>query len=128
MEKQKESARRNGYVETVLGRKRYLRDINSSNNNLRAYAERNATNTPIQGTAADLMKLAMIRLHKRMQDEGMKSLLTLQVHDELVFDAVESEVEQLKAMASEEMTQAMPEVDVKLLVESGVGDNWLEAH
>ena len=128
MESQKETARRNGFVETVLGRKRYLRDINSSNNNLRAYAERNATNTPIQGTAADLMKLAMIRLHKRMQDEGMKSLLTLQVHDELVFDAFDDEVDKLRAMAAEEMTKAMPEVEVKLLVESGVGENWLEAH
>ncbi len=128
MESQRESARRQGYVETVLGRRRYLRDINSANNNLRAYAERNAANTPIQGTAADLMKLAMIRLHDRMAAEGMESLLTLQVHDELVFDAPEGEVERLRAMAAEEMVAAMPEVEVRLMVESGVGENWLEAH
>ena len=128
MSDQKDVARRQGYVSTLLGRRRYLRDINSANGNLRAYAERNAVNTPIQGTAADLMKLAMINVHRRMREEGLKSLLTLQVHDELVFDAPVGEVEQLRALVETEMSQAMPELKVKLLVESGVGENWLEAH
>ena len=128
MDEQKARARREGYVTTLLGRRRYLRDINSANGNLRAYAERNAVNTPIQGTAADLMKLAMIRVHDRMRREGMASLLTLQVHDELVFDAPASEVDALRALVEEEMAGAMPELKVRLLVESGVGADWLEAH
>ncbi len=128
MTAQKELARRQGYVSTLLGRRRYLRDINSGNGNLRAYAERNAVNTPIQGTAADLMKLAMINVHRRMRKEKLQSLLTLQVHDELVFDVPRKEEEQLRALVEQEMSGAMPQLQVKLLVESGVGDNWLEAH
>ena len=128
MSEQVDRARRDGYVSTLLGRRRYLRDINSANGNLRSYAERNAVNTPIQGTAADLMKLAMINVHARMRREGLKSLLTLQVHDELVFDAPVGEVEQLRTLVKEEMEGAMPELKVKLLVESDVGENWLEAH
>ena len=128
MDEQVKVARRQGYVTTLLGRRRYLRDINSANGNLRSYAERNAVNTPIQGTAADLMKLAMINVHRRMRREGMESLLTLQVHDELVFDAKRDEVEALRRLVKEEMEGAMPDLKVKLLVESGVGENWLEAH
>ena len=128
MDSQVKLARKQGYVTTLLGRRRYLRDINSANGNLRSYAERNAVNTPIQGTAADLMKLAMINVHSRMKREGMESLLTLQVHDELVFDAKRSEVEALRKLVKEEMEGAMPDLKVKLLVESGVGENWLEAH
>ena len=128
MDSQVKLARKQGYVTTLLGRRRYLRDINSANGNLRSYAERNAVNTPIQGTAADLMKLAMINVHARMRREGMESLLTLQVHDELVFDAKRSEVEALRKLVKEEMEGAMPDLKVKLLVESGVGENWLEAH
>ncbi len=128
MDSQVKLARKQGYVTTLLGRRRYLRDINSANGNLRSYAERNAVNTPIQGTAADLMKFAMINVHSRMKREGMESLLTLQVHDELVFDAKRSEVDALRKLVKEEMEGAMPDLKVKLLVESGVGENWLEAH
>lgn len=128
MDEQVKVARKQGYVTTLLGRRRYLRDINSANGNLRSYAERNAVNTPIQGTAADLMKLAMINVHSRMKKEGMKSLLTLQVHDELVFDTLRDEVDALRQLVKEEMEGAMPDLKVKLLVESGVGENWLEAH
>ena len=128
MEEQVKLARKQGYVETLMGRRRYLRDINSANGNLRAYSERNAVNTPIQGTAADLMKVAMIKVHDRMRREGLASVMTLQVHDELVFDAPVGEVEQLRALIKEEMEGAMPSLRVKLLVESDVGANWLEAH
>ena len=128
MREQVERARKDGYVSTLLGRRRYLRDINSANGNLRAYSERNAVNTPIQGTAADLMKLAMINVHRRMRAEGLEALLTLQVHDELVFDAPAGEVDALRTLVREEMEGAMPELKVKLLAESGVGENWLEAH
>ena len=128
MSEQVALARRQGYVTTLLGRRRYLRDINSANGNLRSYAERNAVNTPIQGTAADLMKLAMINVHGRMRREGMRSLLTLQVHDELVFDAAREEVVALRALVEEEMEGAMPGLKVRLKAESGEGANWLEAH
>lgn len=128
MESQKQLARDNGYVTTVLGRRRYLRDIDSRNGNLRAYAERNAVNTPIQGTAADIMKIAMINIEKRIKQEQLQALLVLQVHDELVFDVPQDEVDTLQQLVKHEMESAMPQLSVNLLVESGVGDNWLEAH
>jgi DNA polymerase-1 len=120
-------ARDCGYVETLTGRRRYLRDINSANFTVRGFAERNAINSPIQGTAADLIKIAMIRVHKAMRQAGMRSKLLLQVHDELVFDAHVEEVPALEGMVKELMAGAM-ELQVPLVAEAGVGMNWLEAH
>ncbi len=122
-------AKENGYVQTVMGRKRWLRDINSSNFTVRGFAERNAINSPIQGTAADMIKLAMIRIHKAMQQEKLRSKMILQVHDELVFDAHKSEVDTLKALILENMRAALPlPNNVPVEAEVGAGDNWLEAH
>src|SRR5690606_31572165 len=101
-------AREHGYVQTLMGRKRWLRDINSANFTVRGFAERNAINSPIQGTAADMIKLAMQRVYAAMQKAGMKSKMILQVHDELVFDALKSEVKELKSLILEEMQNAMP--------------------
>ena len=121
--------REHGYVQTVLGRKRWLRDINSSNFTVRGYAERNAINSPIQGTAADMIKLAMVKLHKVMREKQFKSKMILQVHDELVFDATRDEVEKLKPVILESMQSAMTlPNNVPVIAEVGVGDNWLEAH
>lgn len=122
-----EKAKEQGYVETLLGRRRYLPDINSRNFTLRGHAERNAINSPIQGSAADLIKLAMIKLQAEMKKQKMQSRMTLQVHDELVFDAHKDEVDELKALAIECMQSAY-DLGVPLEVEAGVGDNWLEAH
>ena len=122
-------AKENGYVQTVMGRKRWLRDINSSNFTVRGFAERNAINSPIQGTAADMIKLAMIRIHKAMQQEKLRSKMILQVHDELVFDAHRSEVDTLKSLILENMRAALPlPNNVPVEAEVGEGDNWLEAH
>ncbi len=123
-----EFARENGYVITLMGRKRLLRDINSRNGLIRSNAERVAINTPIQGTAADLIKIAMINIHKALKDAKLKSRLILQVHDELVFDVYKPELEQLKVMVKDLMTNAMPQLKVPILVEMGTGNNWLEAH
>ena len=120
-------ARENGYVETVLGRRRYLKDINSRNAVVRGAAERNAVNAPIQGSAADIIKLAMINIHKRFKKENFKSKMLLQVHDELVFDALKDELETIKPIIKEEMENAFKMV-VPLDVEVGIGENWLEAH
>lgn len=120
-------ARENGYVETVLGRRRYLKDINSRNAIVRGAAERNAVNAPIQGSAADIIKLAMINIHNRFEKEGFKSKMLLQVHDELVFDAHKDELETIKPIIKEEMENAF-KIDVPLDVEMGIGQNWLEAH
>ncbi|WP_420571750.1 DNA polymerase I [Kordia sp.] len=120
-------ARENGYVETVLGRRRYLKDINSRNAIVRGAAERNAVNAPIQGSAADIIKLAMITIHNRFITEGFKSKMLLQVHDELVFDAHKDELEIIKPIIKEEMENAF-KMDVPLDVEIGLGQNWLEAH
>lgn len=122
-----EKARELGYVQTISGRRRYLRDINSQNAVVRGAAERNAVNAPIQGSAADIIKIAMINIHKRLKDENFKSKMLLQVHDELVFDAHKSELEQLKEMIKYEMENAFS-LAVPLVVDMGVGDNWLEAH
>jgi DNA polymerase I len=122
-------AREHGYVQTVMGRKRWLRDINSGNFTVRGYAERNAINSPIQGTAADMIKLAMVKVHQSMKEKGFKSSMILQVHDELVFDAVKDEVEDLKPIVIDCMQSAMnlPNA-VPVIAEVGTGVNWLEAH
>jgi DNA polymerase-1 len=123
-----ESARKNGYVETLLGRRRYLRDIDSRNGMMRSMSERIAINTPIQGTAADLIKVAMIHIREAMMAQGFKSQMILQVHDELLFDARKDELEALKALIMDKMTNAIPNLKVPILVEIGSGENWLEAH
>jgi DNA polymerase-1 len=115
------------YAETMLGRRRYLRDINSRNMTERQFAERNAINAPIQGTAADMIKLAMIRVHDFMRKEKMRSSMILQVHDELVFDAHCDEVERVKAHVEELMKTALP-LPVPMEIGLGTGKNWLEAH
>jgi len=120
------AARAQGYVETILGRRRYIPELNDRNFNIRAFGERTAQNSPIQGSAADLIKLAMIRVHRQMEDHGLESRLLLQVHDELVFEAPPSEVEPLQELVAREMTTAVP-LRVPLVVDFGVGDNWLEA-
>ena len=120
-------AREMGFVETLFGRRRYLPDINSGNANTRAFAERNAVNAPIQGSAADIMKLAMIAVHRRLQAEGLQSKMILQVHDELVVDTLRSEQERVERILHEEMERAA-QISVPLLVECGVGEDWLAAH
>jgi DNA polymerase-1 len=127
MSAQVDFARENGYVETVLNRRRYLKDINSRNAMVRSGAERNAVNAPIQGSAADIIKLAMINIHNRFKKEGFKSKMLLQVHDELVFDAHKEELEIIKPIIKYEMENAF-KMSVPLDVEVGVGENWLQAH
>jgi len=122
-----ESAQKLGYVETILGRKRYLRDINSANHTVRGFAERNAINAPIQGSAADMIKVAMINVHKVLADKKLRSKLVLQVHDELVFDVPKEEKDEMRALVIKHMEEAMP-LSVPVLVEAGTGDNWLQAH
>ena len=122
-------ARENGYVETLMGRKRWLRDINSANFTVRGFAERNAINSPIQGTAADMIKLAMQKVQVAMQKEKMQSKMILQVHDELVFDTLISEAKELKPLIIENMQAAMNLPNkVPIIAECGEGKNWLEAH
>ena len=120
-------ARENGYVQTLFGRRRYLPDIQARNAAVRALAERNAVNAPIQGTAADIIKLAMVRMAERMQEAGLQSRMVLQIHDELLFDAIPSEAETLKALVVEVMENVIP-LSVPLTVECSAGTNWLEAH
>ena len=120
-------ARENGYVETVLGRRRYLKDINANNAIVRGAAERNAVNAPIQGSAADIIKLAMIAVQKALDDQKLRTKMLLQVHDELVFDVYKPELEQVKALVKSAMENAFT-LTVPLDVELGVGENWLEAH
>ncbi len=127
MSGQVDFARENGYVETVLNRRRYLKDINSRNAVVRGAAERNAVNAPIQGSAADIIKLAMINIHNRFIKEGFRSKMLLQVHDELVFDAHKDELEIIKPIIKHEMEHAF-KMEVPLDVEMGIGQNWLEAH
>lgn len=128
MENTVEFARKHGYVETLLGRRRYLRDIDSRNGMQRSMAERMAINTPIQGTAADMIKVAMVNIWKAMREGGFRSSMILQVHDELVFDARKDELEALKPLIREKMAAAIPNLRVPILVEMGVGASWLEAH
>ena len=129
MDDQINFAKEHEYVQTLMGRKRWLKDINSSNFTVRGYAERNAINSPIQGTAADMIKMAMIRIHQEMQKKNWESKMILQVHDELVFDAVESEAEDLEKLIIEGMIHALPlPNNVPVEAEVGRGKNWLEAH
>ena len=127
MSEQVDFARENGYVQTVLGRRRYLKDINGSNAIVRGAAERNAVNAPIQGSAADIIKIAMINIHKKLEKGNFKTKMLLQVHDELVFDVYKPELDELKILIKSEMENAY-KMDVPLDVEVGVGDNWLVAH
>ena len=127
MEQAKEEARRKGYAETMFGRRRYLPDINSHNNTVRGFAERNAINAPIQGSEADIIKIAMIRIWRRFKAEGIKSKMTLQVHDELNFSVYPEEAEEVQKIVIEEM-QGAAQLKVPLIADAGWGDNWLEAH
>lgn len=120
-------ARERGYAETILGRRRYLRDINASNSVVRNFAERNAINAPIQGSSADMIKIAMSNIHKELEARNMRSKMILQVHDELVFDAHLDELELLKTIVEDKMVNAMP-LSVPVIVEMNTGSNWLEAH
>ncbi|MCR9285962.1 MAG: DNA polymerase I [Bacteroidetes bacterium] len=128
MDKTVEFARENGFVKTLMGRRRYLRDINSRNALARTNTERVAINTPIQGTAADLIKIAMINIHKEFKKQNFKSKMILQVHDELVFDAHKDELEIIKPIIEDKMKHAIPDLKVPLLVGMDTGENWLEAH
>ena len=120
-------ARENGYVETIMKRRRYLRDINSANATVRGFAERNAINAPIQGSAADMIKMAMIKIHAAIKAQGLQSKMTMQVHDELVFEVPLQEVDQMKVIIETNMKNALP-LEVPILVEIGIGENWLAAH
>jgi DNA polymerase-1 len=123
----KEKARKNGYVETLLGRRRPLPDILSSNNRMRSFQERIAVNTPIQGTAADLIKLAMVRIDRQLQQEGLASMLLLQVHDELVLEVPGPELDRVRELVRRHMEEVW-ELKVPLVVEIHLGQNWAEAH
>ncbi len=127
MAEQVSKARQMGYVETILGRKRHLKDINSNNFVVRGHAERNAVNAPVQGSAADIVKIAMIKIDRELEEQQLKTKMLLQVHDELVFEAPADEIETASKLIKTEMENAL-KTQVPLLVEIGVGDNWLEAH
>lgn len=127
MDKSIENARAKGYIETILKRKRYLPDINSHNATVRGFAERNAINAPIQGSAADIIKIAMIAIYRRFRQENIKSTMILQVHDELNFNVVPGEEEKVEKIVIEEMQKAWP-MSVPLIADCGWGDNWLQAH
>ena len=127
IESQKELARSRGYAETLFGRKRYLPDIHSHNATVRSFAERNAVNAPIQGTAADIIKMAMVSIHRRLKEEGMQAQMIMQVHDELNFNVPEHEVERVREIVVSEMQNAV-HLSIPLIAECGVGKNWLEAH
>ncbi|MHC5012848.1 MAG: DNA polymerase, partial [Planctomycetota bacterium] len=120
-------ARRTGYVTTLLGRRRYLPELNSDDPRIRNQAENVAVNTPLQGTAADLIKVAMIRIHARLEKEAWAARMLIQIHDELLFEAPPAEKDALTAMVTGEMTQALP-LDVPIQVDTGWGTNWSEAH
>lgn len=122
-----ENARKNGYVETMKGRRRYLRDINSNNAVVRGFAERNAINAPIQGSSADMIKIAMINIHNELTEKNFRTKMILQVHDELVFDTHKDELESVKPIIKNLMSTAIP-MKVPIVVEMDIGDNWLEAH
>ena len=123
----KENAKEKGYAQSMCGRRRYLKDINSLNGNLRAFAERNAVNMPVQASSADMIKLAMIGIYRRMLSEGLQSKMIMQVHDELVFDVYKPELEQMKVIVKEEMENAL-KLNVPIVVEMNSGENWLAAH
>jgi DNA polymerase-1 len=121
------SAKEKGYAETLLGRRRYLKNINSNNRVVRQFEERVAINMPIQGTAADMIKLAMIKIYKELEKRKANTKMVLQVHDELVFDAQKDEVDELLPMIINKMETAMP-LNVPVVADVGIGDNWLDAH
>lgn len=127
MEQAKRYAREHGYVETLFGRRRYLPNINSKNGTVRGFDERNAINAPIQGSEADIIKLAMTRIWNRFKKENIKSKMILQVHDELNFSVYPDEAERVQSIVIEEMQNAYP-LSVPLIADAGWGDNWLEAH
>jgi DNA polymerase-1 len=127
IESQKELARQNGYAQTLFGRKRYLPDIRSHNATVRSFAERNAVNAPIQGTAADIIKMAMVSIHRRLKEENLQAQMIMQVHDELNFNVPEAEVERVREIVVFEMQNAV-HLSIPLIAECGVGKNWLEAH
>ena len=127
IEKQKEIARQRGYAETLFGRKRYLPDILSNNATVRSFAERNAVNAPIQGTAADIIKIAMVAIHRRLKEENLKAQMIMQVHDELNFNVPEAEIERVRTIVVSEMQNAV-HLSIPLIADCGVGKNWLEAH
>ena len=127
IESQKELARQNGYAETLFGRKRYLPDIHSQNATVRSFAERNAVNAPIQGTAADIIKIAMVSIHRRFKEENLQAQMIMQVHDELNFNVPAAEVDRVREIVVSEMQNAV-QLSVPLIAECGVGHNWLEAH
>ncbi len=127
MDKSIEIARANGYIETIFGRKRFLPDINSHNAIVRGYAERNAINAPIQGSAADIIKVAMARIYQRFQMENLRSTMILQVHDELNFSVYPEEKDKVQSIVIEEMEKAYTML-VPLRADCGWGNNWLEAH
>ena len=120
-------ARANGYVETLMGRRRYVPDVNNGNATVRALAERNAVNAPIQGTSADIIKLAMTAVDRRLRAEGLKSRMVLQIHDELLLEVPRSEIDAVRRLLTEEM-QGVIKLNVPLTVECNYGTNWLEAH
>ena len=128
MDETVEQARKQGFVKTIMGRRRYLRDIDSRNGVLRSHAERNAINTPVQGSAADMIKIAMVDINEEFEKQQFKSKMILQVHDELVFDAHKDELETIKPIIEEKMKNALPDLKVPILVEMGEGENWREAH
>ena len=127
IESQKELARQKGYAETLFGRKRYLPDIHSQNATVRSFAERNAVNAPIQGTAADIIKMAMVSIHRRLKEEKLQAQMTMQVHDELNFNVPAQEVDRVREIVVSEMQNAV-QLSVPLIAECGIGHNWLEAH
>ena len=127
IEKQKEIARQRGFAETLFGRKRYLPDILSNNATVRSFAERNAVNAPIQGTAADIIKIAMVAIHRRLKEEDLKAQMIMQVHDELNFNVPEAEVVRVREIVVSEMQNAV-HLSIPLIADCGVGKNWLEAH
>ncbi len=120
-------AREHGYVKTIMGRKRYLQDINSRNHVVRGNAERNAINAPVQGSAADIIKLAMIRISESLYKLNLKSKMILQVHDELIFDVYKPEIETIRTMVKNQMENAIS-LKVPLIVDIGTGTSWFEAH
>lgn len=123
----KQSAREKGFAQSICGRRRYLKDINSLNGNLRAFAERNAVNMPVQASSADMIKLAMIGIYRRMLSEGLQSKMIMQVHDELVFDVYKPELEKMRTIVEQEMVNSM-KLNVPIVVEMNSGENWLDAH
>jgi DNA polymerase I len=127
MDESIQRAKEKGYVETILGRRRYLRDINSANHTVRSFAERNAINAPIQGSAADMIKIAMINIHKDFAEKKFRSKMLLQVHDELVFDVHKTELEMVRPVIEHHMKTAI-KMTVPVEVGMGTGTNWLEAH